>query len=486
MAWPELKTLDRRVGVVIPTRNRAHYLPAALHSVLAQTHRPEHVVVVDDGSDDDTADVVNQFAGVEYVRVGRNLARSPGCAFPRNVGSKLLADLPYLWSMDDDDFAPPDYLERLLRAIETDCRAAVAYPRIQQFGARGELLSHPYSREQFARSNYVCNTSLVRTDALRQIGWWPEGRGFEDWSAWRRMVGHGWRMVQADAVYYWRRHADSETGRASADHQYEWAATIDQSFDFATIAIPFAGREWCLEPMLSALEAQTFPHRNASVLFLDSSNDEAFGRRLRDWLARCDFGDVRYVRHEQADVEGLNGAAIADLPLQAGCRQLGDVVNDRVAALWGRIGQLATTDLIWALEDDTIPPPYAFERLASRFSPQVDAVSGCYPGRGHAWCIWEHESLDPLRVRTLNRSAGLQTIGGCGMGCVLLRRSVLTAGPARSAGQGAGHKWYDWNLWADLARRGGSVQVDWDVVCDHLMKPPVTSKPKRKPVKRGQ
>lgn len=481
MTFPAIKTLDRSVGVVIPTRNRAHYLPAALHSVLAQTHRPERILVVDDGSDDETFEIVEGFEGVEYHHVN---AGGKGCARPRNIGCKLLGDLPYLWCVDDDDFAPPDFLARSLEAIETDCRAAVAYPRVQQFGARDGVLSHPFDREQFGRSNYVCNTSLVRTDALRQIGWWPEGRGFEDWAAWRRMVAHGWRMVQADTTYYWRRHTDSVTGKASADHQYEWSKTVDTSFNFVTIAIPFSGRRWCLQPMLDALESQTFPREGVALLFVDSSGDEAFGASLREWQSKCGYGDVRHVKYAFPSVKGMNAAGIADQPLNAGRRPLGDEVNHRVAALWNRIGQLATTDLIWCLEDDTIPPAYALERLVSRFSPTTDAVAGCYPGRGHPWCVWEHESLNPLRVRVLHRTSGLQTIGGCGLGCVLMRRSVLTDGPARSAGTGAGHQWYDWNLWADVARRGGSVFVDWDVLCDHLMKPPAT--PKRKRVKRGK
>lgn len=489
MNYPAFRTLDRRVGVVIATRNRAHYLPAALHSVLAQTHPAYRVIVVDDGSTDGTRQVVAQFPKVEYVRI----KSGEGCAIPRNVGSKMLAidplgshsidtTTPYILAIDDDDYVPPDYIAKLLDAIETDCRAAVAYPRVQQFGSRTGVIDQEYDPALFGRSNFVPNTSLVRTDALRQIGWWPEGRGFEDWSAWRRMVAHGWQMVQADTVYFWRRHAESVTGRAAVHHEREWVKTIDTSFNFVTIAAPLSGRHWCLEPFLRSLEAQTFPHENAAVLFLDSSDDPTFAAKLKAWLATCDYGETRYVRYDQGKLGGMNGAAIADAPLQAGRRQHGDDVNHRVAALWNRIGQLATTDLLWCLEDDTIPPAYALERLASRFAPTTDAVAGCYPGRGHPWCVWEHESLDPLRVRVLHRTAGLQTIGGCGLGCVLMRRSVLTDGPARSAGTGAGHQWYDWNLWADVARRGGSVFVDWDVLCDHLLQPPT---PKRKRVKRG-
>ena len=78
------------IGVVITTHNYGHYLSACLESVLSQTLLPRQVVVVDDASEDDAADVVAAFSDVAYCRVNfRNGNRA------RNFGF-LKVSAPYV------------------------------------------------------------------------------------------------------------------------------------------------------------------------------------------------------------------------------------------------------------------------------------------------------------------------------------------------------------------------------------------------------
>jgi glycosyltransferase involved in cell wall biosynthesis len=103
------------VTVLIPTYNRADYLPECIDSVLAQTIPPVQVVVVNDGSTDHTREAVASFGSkLEYVEKpngGKPSALNLG--LPRARGD-------YVWIMDDDDAALPDALETHLAVLEKD------------------------------------------------------------------------------------------------------------------------------------------------------------------------------------------------------------------------------------------------------------------------------------------------------------------------------------------------------------------------------
>lgn len=90
------------VSVIIPTYNRAHLLGRAIQSVLNQTYKDFEIIVVDDGSTDNTEEVMKGFDDrrIRYIRLSQN---SGGSSVPRNIGLKA-ARGEYIASLDDDDF----------------------------------------------------------------------------------------------------------------------------------------------------------------------------------------------------------------------------------------------------------------------------------------------------------------------------------------------------------------------------------------------
>jgi len=101
------------VSVIIPTYNRASLISATLDSVLEQSLRPTEVIVVDDGSTDDTAEVVARYATrIRYVRQD-----NAGVAAARNHGASL-ASGEWIAFVDSDDLWHPDKLRLQLHALE--------------------------------------------------------------------------------------------------------------------------------------------------------------------------------------------------------------------------------------------------------------------------------------------------------------------------------------------------------------------------------
>src|SRR3954469_14899324 len=92
------------VAVVIPCYKQANYLPDAIQSVLDQTHDRVEIVVVDDGSPDNTREVAARYATVRYVR-----QENQGLASARNTGIRESVS-PYLVFLDADDRLLPNAL----------------------------------------------------------------------------------------------------------------------------------------------------------------------------------------------------------------------------------------------------------------------------------------------------------------------------------------------------------------------------------------
>jgi len=105
---------DKRVKftAVIPTYNRAHLISRAIESVLNQSHPPDEIIVVDDGSSDDTRAVLSQF-GEKITPIYQENA---GSAVARHTGI-LAAQFDWIALLDSDDIWLPNHLERMAAVI---------------------------------------------------------------------------------------------------------------------------------------------------------------------------------------------------------------------------------------------------------------------------------------------------------------------------------------------------------------------------------
>jgi glycosyltransferase involved in cell wall biosynthesis len=111
-----------RIGVVVPTYNRADLLHRAIVSILDQRSPPDEIVVVDDGSADDTEAVVRSFGGAITYRHQSNR----GVAAARNAGVSALSTT-YVAFLDDDDTWESGHLERLRAAVDATHESAHLY-----------------------------------------------------------------------------------------------------------------------------------------------------------------------------------------------------------------------------------------------------------------------------------------------------------------------------------------------------------------------
>ena len=135
------------VSVTMRTRNRASYLRAAVRSVIAQTLTDWELIISDDASSDDTAEVCREFAAADSrIRVYRN---DPGLGAPENWRFCLAQSRGhYFAALDDDNAYLPTFLERAVEALRANSAAFVFTDRwmINSAGERDVALSESSSK----------------------------------------------------------------------------------------------------------------------------------------------------------------------------------------------------------------------------------------------------------------------------------------------------------------------------------------------------
>ena len=126
----------------MPTYNSAAHVVEGIRSALAQTLQPIEVIVIDDGSADDTVAIVSSLAAEDPRIVLEGLPRNSGPAAARNRGFAL-ARAPWIAVLDSDDAYVPDRLERLTRIAE-DEGADIVSDNLMQFLADDPASETPY------------------------------------------------------------------------------------------------------------------------------------------------------------------------------------------------------------------------------------------------------------------------------------------------------------------------------------------------------
>ncbi len=182
-----------RVSVVIAAYNHAAYVAEAVESAWAQTSGRPQVVVVNDGSTDDTAEVL---AGLDVEVVTR---ANGGLSAARNSGLQH-ARGDYVVFLDADDRLDPRHNEACLAALATHPEATYAYTQWQCFGLSDHRSEFPpFSRTALLEQNFIHAAALVPTALARSTGFDERLRwGLEDWDLWLTLLGDGHVGVLVD------------------------------------------------------------------------------------------------------------------------------------------------------------------------------------------------------------------------------------------------------------------------------------------------
>lgn len=185
------------ISVIIPTRNRCAFLRRAIQSVRNQTFRDFDIIVVNDGSTDDTSEYLSSLKEPSLRSI--ELSVSSGGGYARNTGIENSRS-PFIAFLDDDDEWEPSKLQEQMETIERN-KVDLVHTGINCYRADGRFLKYVFMTPSFddrfksmMNDNYLGGTSsiLVRKPSLEKAGIFdPELPALQDWDLYVRLIKTG-------------------------------------------------------------------------------------------------------------------------------------------------------------------------------------------------------------------------------------------------------------------------------------------------------
>lgn len=199
-----LGDMGESISVVITCYNYGQYVGQAIESVLSQTLLPDEIIVINDGSTDDSLAAINKFKDKVIVIDQKNC----GVIVTKNKGLRL-ATSDWIIFLDADDYLDKNYTKRLYDEARKQ-NADLVYCGMRFVGQNdGAFESRPFSSRSLRRGNYINNSALMRRQLVLDIDGYKKNMdfGYEDWELYLNLAKNKSKFSYVDdLLLFYRRH----------------------------------------------------------------------------------------------------------------------------------------------------------------------------------------------------------------------------------------------------------------------------------------
>lgn len=193
------------LSLIMPCYNQAQYIDEAIQSVIRQTYKDWELIIVDDGSTDDSFSIAKSYAQSD-IRIKAFSQDNGGPSKARNNGVKRSSG-KYIMFFDSDDRLAPQYLERGIQYMTSHPECTVFYSRLKRFGKMNDEVGiHFISYEQeLCVSSLFLTCIIKRSDFVRIGGFDEQMKGYEDWEMFIRLLYHNDNVYQYPEIMFFYR-----------------------------------------------------------------------------------------------------------------------------------------------------------------------------------------------------------------------------------------------------------------------------------------
>lgn len=219
------------VTVIVVSYDQGIFLRQAIESVLHQTKHVEQIILIDNGSTDETAQIMRQYVELYYPLItSYSYVHNQGAQAAFNKGLEH-AHGTYTCFLDADDELDHTYIARTVDALKKNKKAAVAYSNIHLFGPRDLSAYYTFPREwrrkmgssyviavpsyseevkyELKRRNYIHNSAIFHTESAKQVGGVVEHKRYQlRHYLWYRLFDAGYTGIHiAHPLYRYRQYS---------------------------------------------------------------------------------------------------------------------------------------------------------------------------------------------------------------------------------------------------------------------------------------
>jgi glycosyltransferase involved in cell wall biosynthesis len=234
------------VSLAIPTYNYGQYISEAIESVLSQTYQNIEIIIVDDGSTDNTREVVRKYPMVKYI-----YQKHAGILRSMNRVA-MISKGEYFMGIGADDKLHPNYVERCVNEINKDNHIAFVWTARQEFGQSNKvrmprILHHRFSI--FNGTGGQLGAALWRRKVFLEVGGEDETLpALEDLDLAIRICRKGWKGKPIfEPLYFYRIHRHQLSARVRKENLYSYLYSkyplmklyrfLSDKFDFLVICL---------------------------------------------------------------------------------------------------------------------------------------------------------------------------------------------------------------------------------------------------------
>ena len=193
------------VSIIVPCYNQAQYLGECLQSVLDQTFTNWECIIINDGSPDNTDEIVQAWLKMDsrYTYFSKE---NGGLCSARNFGiTHSLGE--FILPLDADDYISKNYVSEAIQSFEKDITLKIVYCKAQKFGSSNEPWELPnFSLHTLSRKNMIFCSAFFRKSDWESVGGYDLKMiyGWEDWEFWIAILKNGGKVkcLETTGFYY--------------------------------------------------------------------------------------------------------------------------------------------------------------------------------------------------------------------------------------------------------------------------------------------
>ena len=195
---------SKKVSVIIPCFNQGEYIADSIESVINQTYKNIEIVIVNDGSTDNSSEIINDQAKKYDNILFLDEKENQGVVNARNLAVEKSSG-EYILPLDADDTIEPTYVEKAVKILDENPDIGIVYCKARLFGTKNEEWILPkFDINDFLYDNCIFCTALFRKSDFLKVNGYNKNMqyGYEDWDLWMSLVENGVKVYRINEILF--------------------------------------------------------------------------------------------------------------------------------------------------------------------------------------------------------------------------------------------------------------------------------------------